>query len=307
MEHEIDYMSTYSIKDLENLSGIKAHTIRIWEQRYGIVEPKRTPTNIRYYDSADLKLILKVAMLRRHGIKISKIAAMSEEEINQEVAKIGGNEENSDQNYVFLLTNAMLELDEPLFERTLSTCILQMGLEETMYEVIQPFLIKIGYLWQTDSINPAQEHFITCLLRQKLIVAIDGQTSVDLDHGERFVLYLPEGELHEITLLFACYVIKKAGHKVIYLGQNLPFEDVKSVYQIYDPQYILSIFTSFPKQNLMQQYINDLSEACPSTKILLSGFAVLHSKVKLPANVTLLEKLDDIHKSLPEKQSVVAD
>ena len=307
MENDLDYMSTYSIKDLENLSGIKAHTIRIWEQRYDIVEPKRTPTNIRYYDSADLKLILKVSMLRRHGIKISKIAAMSEDEINQQVAQIGGNEENSDQNYVFLLTNAMLELDEPLFERTLTTCILQMGLEETMYEVIQPFLIKIGYLWQTDSINPAQEHFITCLLRQKLIVAIDGQTSVDLDHGEKFVLYLPEGELHEITLLFACYVIKKAGHKVIYLGQNLPFEDLKSVYKVYSPKYILSIFTTFPKQNLMQQYINDLSETFPTTEIILSGFAVLHNKVQLPANVSVLHNLDDIHKSLPVKESAVID
>jgi DNA-binding transcriptional MerR regulator len=305
VDSNTNYMGKYSIKDLENLSGIKAHTIRIWEQRYDIVTPKRTPTNIRYYDSSDLKLILKVAMLRKEGVKISKIAAMSPEELNAEIENLGPHENESGKRYIHSLTNAMLELDEFLFERTLSTCILQMGLETTMYEVIQPFLIKIGQLWQTDSVDPAQEHFITCLLRQKLIVAIDGQRTEQHADSKKFVLYLPEGELHELTLLFSCYVLKKEGHQVLYLGQNMPFTELKAAYTVYKPHYLLSILTTFPKMDDIQQYVDDLSANFSKATILLSGFGILHSDPSIPANVHVIRALNELREYLPVRESAV--
>ncbi len=295
MKTTIDYMSKYSIKDLEHLSGIKAHTIRIWEQRHGIIKPKRTPTNIRYYSSDDLKTILKIARLRENGLKISKIASMTREEINREVGSLDDHESEDIRNYIHFLTTAMIDLDEALFERTLSTCILQLGLETTMYRIIHPFLVKIGTLWQTEAINPAQEHFISCLLRQKLIVAIDGQKVRITDDSKKFLLYLPEGELHELTLLFSCYLLRKNGHQVIYLGQNLPFEDVKTAYRVYQPHCLLSISTNFPITELVQDYMNDLSTSFPEATIYLSGYAVLNAKVIVPTNVELLHELRDLN------------
>ena len=297
MNNRISYMSKYSIKDLENLTGIKAHTIRIWEQRYGIIQPKRTPTNIRYYNSNDLKTLLKISRLRESGYKISKIASMSPDEINDHIGTLDGEASDDFKNYLHFLTTAMIDLDEDLFEKTLSTCILQLGLEATMYNVIHPFLLKIGTMWQTEAVNPAQEHFISCLLRQKLIVAIDGQKPKSNPEAKRFLLYLPEGELHELTLLFSCYLLRKSGHRVIYLGQNLPFNDVKTAYQVYQPDYIMSISTSFPTRDNVQDYVNSLSRSFPEATIWLSGYAILNADISLPSNVEILYKLQDLTES----------
>ena len=288
-------MSQYSIKDLEHLSGIKAHTIRIWEQRYGIVEPRRTPTNIRYYDSSDLKTLLKIARLRENGFKISRIAKMSADEINQHIEASETQESVDIRNYIHSLTTAMIDLDEELFERTLATCILQLGLETTMYRIIHPFLVKIGTLWQTDAINPAQEHFITCLLRQKLIVAIDGQKVQKDPKAEKFLLYLPEGELHEMTLLFSCYLLRRNGFQVIYLGQNLPFEDVCTAYRVYKPHHVLTICTNFPNRDAVKRYIDDLSTSLPKANIFVSGYAVLNGGFDVPSNVKILHELQDLN------------
>lgn len=281
------------------MSGIKAHTIRIWEQRYGIIKPKRTPTNIRYYSSSDLKTLLKIARLRENGFKISRIASMTSQEINQQIGTLDVQESDDLRNYVHFLTSAMIDLDEDLFERTLSTCILQLGLETTMYEVIHPFLIKIGTMWQTEAINPAQEHFISCLLRQKLIVAIDGQKTRNLDKSKRFMLYLPEGELHELTLLFSCYMLRKCGHQVIYLGQNLPFNDMRTAFNVYHPDFLLCICTNFPTKDDMQYYIDQLSVSFPNTTILLSGYAVLNQELSIPDNVEILHEIQQLRKLAP--------
>ena len=294
METTIEYLGKYSIKDLEHLSGIKAHTIRIWEQRYNLIHPKRTPTNIRYYESEDLKLILNIARLRDHGFKISKIAAMSKDEISYRTREIDSKDSAGPENYLHALTTAMIDLDEELFEHTLSTCILQLGLEATMHQIIRPFLLQIGNLWQTNAINPAQEHFISCLLRQKLIVAIDGQKPNIGANAKRFMLFLPEGELHEITLLFSSYTLKKYGNQVIYLGQNLPFDDIGVAYKIYRPDYLLSIFTTFPKQNKMQQYLYRLAKEFPDTIVLLSGFGILNADLDLPKNIKVMGDMKDI-------------
>lgn len=288
-------MSNYSIKDLEQLSGIKAHTLRIWEQRYNLLTPKRTETNIRYYDDADLKRILNVAMLNAHGLKISKIAAMSNMDISQEIIRL--TDQSLDHNdQIQALTICMIEMDEERFEKVLSANILKLGFEETVLEVIYPFLSKIGVLWQTGAINPAQEHFISNLIRQKLIVAIDGQ--VGKVHGKTFMLFLPEGELHELSLLFSSYLIKKHGHKVIYLGQSTPLVDLKSVYKIHQPEYLLTVITSVPSGEKVQEYVNMLGSEFSKSQLYISGLQALEQLLSLPPNLRLLTYAKEIKQVL---------
>lgn len=288
-------MSNYSIKDLEQLSGIKAHTLRIWEQRYNLLKPKRTDTNIRYYDDIDLKLILNVAMLNTHGIKISKIAAMSSNDISQEIIRL--TDQSMDHNdQIQALTICMIEMDEDRFEKVLSTNILKLGFEETVLDVIYPFLSKIGILWQTGAINPAQEHFISNLIRQKLIVAIDGQ--MGKSQGKTFMLFLPEGELHELSLLFSSYLIKKHGHKVIYLGQSTPQIDLISVYKIQQPDYLLTIITSSPSGDKVQDYLNMLGKEFRNSEIFISGLQALDQSLSIPSNLRLLTYAKEIKQVL---------
>ncbi|AMQ55382.1 MerR family transcriptional regulator [Algoriphagus sanaruensis] len=290
-------MSTYSIKDLEQLSGIKAHTLRIWEQRYSLLNPKRTDTNIRYYDDEDLKLILNVALLNDNGFKISKIASMRMEEIREEVVKLTDRSLTHDDQ-IHALTISMIEMDEERFDKVLSGNIQKLGFEQTMLNIIYPFMSKIGVLWQTGAINPAQEHFISNLVRQKLIVAIDKQTSQE--GGKKFLLFLPEGELHEISILFASYLIKSKGHRVIYLGQSTPNDDLLAVYKIHEPEYLVTIITTSPASEYVQDYINALSERFSKSKIIVSGYQVIGQDIKLPSNVFQMNYIRDIKQFLEE-------
>lgn len=286
-------MSVYSIRDLEQLSGIKAHTLRIWEQRYNIVSPKRTDSNIRYYDDVDLKLILNISLLKDHGFKISHIAEMSEAEMKGEIIKITS-KSNSSSEQVQALTLAMIELDEERFDKIISTNVLQLGFERTMMQIIYPFLVRVGVLWQTGAIHPAQEHFISNLIRQKLIVAIDGQVVKHNPNAKKFLLFLPEGELHELSLLFANYLVKSRNHKVIYLGQNLPFQDLCEVYKVYQPHYIMTIATSHPSQDIIQTYIDQLAQKFSDASIFLSGYQIIGQDLNIPSNATLIHKIEDL-------------
>lgn len=294
-------MSKYSIKDLEQLSGIKAHTLRIWEQRYNLLSPKRTETNIRFYDDDDLKLILNVAMLNDNGFKISKIASMAEEDIRTEVVRLTERSLTHDDQ-IHALTISMIEMDEQRFEKVLSGNISKLGFEQTMLNIIYPFMSKIGVLWQTGAINPAQEHFISNLVRQKLIVAIDNQKNSG--GGKTFLLFLPEGELHEISLLFASYLIKSKGHKVIYLGQSTPNEDLLSVYKLHSPDFLLTVITTSPSAEYTQQYIEGLSTRFPSSQILVTGYQVIGQDLVLPSNVQQMNYIRDI-KGMLEELSIV--
>jgi len=286
-------MSTYSIRDIEQLSGIKAHTIRIWEQRYNFIKPKRTDTNIRYYDDEDLKLILNISLLKDNGHKISKISKMPIEDLKSEVQKITEQKLGySDQ--IHALTLAMVDLDEKHFDKLISTNILQIGLERTITKIIAPFFNRIGILWQTGAINPAHEHFISNLIRQKLIVAIDGQiTSLD-ENSKKFLLFLPEGELHEISLLISSYILQSRDHQVVYLGQNLPFPDLEIVYNIHRPDYLLSVFTSYPPHNEIQGFIYKLSDRFRGSTVLLSGLQLVGNSFDFPENVLLFSKIEDM-------------
>jgi DNA-binding transcriptional MerR regulator len=286
-------VANYSIKDLEHLSGIKAHTLRIWEQRYNLINPKRTDTNIRYYDQDDLKLVLNVSLLKDNGFKISKIAEMTMEEMFEEVTRIS-EKTTSFADQIYALTLSMIDLDEQRFEKIISTNTLKIGFERTMMNVINPFLSKIGIMWLTDSINPAQEHFITNLIRQKLMVAIDGQYPTIDDKAAKYMLFLPDGELHELNLLFASYLIKARQNKVIYLGQSMPVNDLQMAYEVYQPDYLLTVLTSRPKDMSAQEYLEQLSEQFPESEILVSGGQVIGQDLTLPENVSPITSLNHL-------------
>ncbi|CAN5421099.1 MerR family transcriptional regulator [soil metagenome] len=286
-------MSSYSIKDLEQLSGIKAHTLRIWEQRYNIIAPQRTNTNIRTYDDQDLKLVLNISLLKDHGYKISEISKMSMEDMHLEVLKIS-NRQLSYPDQIQALTLSMIDLDEERFEKIISTNSLQFGFENTMIHIVYPFLSRIGTLWITGSIGPAQEHFMTNLIRQKLIVAIDGQMSKLRPTGKTYMLFLPEGEFHEISLLFANYLIRSRANKVIYLGQSMPFNELIFVHKLYQPDYLFTVLTSVPTNHEVQPFVNRLSQTFPNSQVILTGYQVVGQDIMTPENVRIINQIEEL-------------
>jgi DNA-binding transcriptional MerR regulator len=284
-------VAVYSISDLEKLSGIKAHTIRVWEQRYDIIQPKRTKTNIRYYQDEDLKLLLNIALLNKNGIKISKIAKMTNQGIAEKVAAI------SEINFEYgtqldALTISMIEMDEFKFDRIISTNIQQLGFERTMLEIIYPFLDKLSVLWLTGSINPVQENFMSYLIRQKLIVAINNLPLLQKKDTKKFIIYLPEGERQELSLLFMSYLLKSRKHHVIYLGQEISITDLTDAYKIQQPDYLFTMITETFAKEPVQHYIDKLAEVFPESKVLLSGYQVVAQAVSPPPNVKILKSLN---------------
>ncbi len=293
-------MGDYSIKDLEVLSGIKAHTLRIWEQRYNLISPGRTDTNIRKYTGEDLRLLLNISLLNQNGHKISKIAEMSVDQIYREVLILTeSNLRYPDQ--IKALTMAMVDIDEARFEKIMSRSILQLGIENTMIHIIYPFLSRIGIMWQTGTISPAQEHFMSNLIRQKLIVAIDGVYNTAPDGEKKYLLFLAEEELHELSLLFAHYLIKSRQKKSVYFGQSLPFSDLINICKSHNPDFLVTILTSFPSISETQQYINKLSEAFISSKIILSGNRIMEADLEVPDNVIILNQVEDFIALLEKK------
>jgi DNA-binding transcriptional MerR regulator len=287
-------MNVYSIKDLENFSGIKAHTIRIWEQRYHLLNPTRTETGIRTYTDIDLKRILNIATLQnKGGIKISKIAELTEAEVSEKILQLSGGELDFPE-HIQALTVAMMDLDEYRFQELSKIITDAYGFENYMLKVIYPFLTRLGTLWLSGSVGPAQEHFITHLIRQKIIAAIDSQMGKPQPNAKKFLLYLPEGELHEIGLLFASYLIRARKHSAIYLGQSLPFDELCLAYEIHQPDYVFSVFTTEPAQDALPAYVAQLDQHLPNAKILLTGYNVLHSPEPIPARIQLIKDFSSL-------------
>jgi DNA-binding transcriptional MerR regulator len=285
-------LAIYSIRDLEKISGIKAHTLRVWEQRYSILTPKRTETNIRFYEEEDLRLLLSISMLNSNGYKISRIAKMSSTEIH-DTCKTLFEDESETTNQITALTIAMMQLDEDRFEKIIANCTLRHGFEAMMVDIVHPFFERVGILWQTGSIRPAQEHFMSNLLRQKLIVAIDSQ-SVPRDLNlPRYLLFLPENELHENGLLFATYLLRSRGNHVIYLGTCLPEDDLPSVYETYKPDYFLTFLTLSPPKETGFDYLCRLGSKFPECTILATGHAASPT-TDLPDNVKILSSIKDL-------------
>jgi len=263
----ISFMAVYSIKDLEKLSGIKAHTIRIWEKRYSLIDPHRTNTNIRYYTDNELKKILNVAMLNRHGIKISNIAKLNDLELKEEIIRVSGDSLSSDT-IVDSLVMAMIDFDEYKLESLIEKSIRKKGLKTTVTDILYPFIAKVGILWQSGDVYPAQEHFVSFIVRQKIIAATEALPNTFNPDGKKFLMLLPEGEWHEIGLLIAQNLIREAGHEVIYLGQSVPYSDVLDIGSTkkFDA-IVVSSTTSLPDFDLLV-YLKDLGGAFPDKKIL---------------------------------------
>jgi MerR family transcriptional regulator, light-induced transcriptional regulator len=287
-------VAVYSIKDLEKLSGIKAHTIRIWEQRFGLIEPKRTKTNIRYYCDADLKRLINVALLNRQGVKISKIATLTPDEISFQASAISTCDLEYDTQ-LDTLTIAMIEMDEYKFDQILTTNIEKMGFEQAMLTVIYPFLERLSLLWLTGSLNPVQEYFMSNMLRQKVIAAIDKEPLVSPNEkdSKKFMIYLPEGERQELSLLFMYYLLKSRRHQVMYLGGEVSFDDLCDAGSIRKPDYIFTLINEAFAKVTIQQYVNDLAQQFSECHILLSGYQVISKDLNLPSNVSICESLGD--------------
>lgn len=287
-------MALYSIKDLEQLSGIKAHTIRIWEQRYGVLKPQRTETNIRRYDDEELKLLLNLSQLIRHGGKISKLSRMSENELSRNLEVISEGAITPDDYYsihIDKLIIAMVDFCERKFEKVISVTTIKFGFDATMRNVILPFLRKVGLMWQTGEINVAQEHFVSNLIRRKIIVAIDGLLIPERDL--RYILFLPEGEFHELGLLFAKYYFKSRGIQVLYLGQSVPLKDLKEAIDIYKPLGLFTFITNPSTTKLMVSYLETLRKDYPKIDVLVSGSQVFQHLDKKVQGVTYFSQIDE--------------
>ena len=283
-------MAVYSISDLAKLSGIKAHTIRVWESRYGIIQPRRTATNIRYYQDGDLKRLLNIALLNRNGIKISKIARMSEREIAEKVGAISDLDQ-AHETQLDALTLSMIEMDEYKFRRVLETGIAERGFERAMLEIIYPFLDKLSLLWLTGSVNPAQENFIGYLIRQKLIVAID-QLPVTRRQGlPKILLFLPEGEFRELSLLFAHYLIRARYCESLYLGADTSRSDLVDLYRLHRPQYFFTMLSENFTREPAAAFVRDTLDTFPGVHLLLSGYQAAAQQVDSSERVTVLPSL----------------
>jgi DNA-binding transcriptional MerR regulator len=279
---------------MEVLSGVKAHTIRMWEQRFHMFEPRRTPGNIRYYNDSDLKKLLNLSFLTQQGYKVSVLARMSEEELSRRVVDLSLTCTGVESR-IQSLTMHMLQLNEMGFTQLLSVFIKESGLERVMLDIVFPFFRAIGFMWQTGTITPAHEHFITHLIRQKLIVSIDQMDYVQQEATKKYLLFLPEGEFHELGLLFAHYIIRSRGHETIYLGANVPYADLKTVYSTYKPQSILCILTSAQVDLTASEYLNQLSSDFPKAQIMASGKFALDSADEIRSTrITLMRDFTDL-------------
>jgi MerR family transcriptional regulator, light-induced transcriptional regulator len=266
-------MAEYKIKDIEILTGIKAHTIRIWEKRYGMLIPDRTDTKIRTYTDADLSFLLNVSLLNKKGLKISKIATMGTTAIHSMVSEIRLN--SSIDNAEEKLILALLELDEQLFRNTLNDLIKNKGLEATFSGHLIPFLDRIGVMWLVNSITAAQEHFISNLIRQKVITEID-KLPIPPKSSESVLLFLPEHDWHEIGLLFYQYLLRSKGHYTYYLGQSLPYDSLVDCIQRLNPTVVLSSWLTAVDQHFIVGYFKQLHNDAPNVRYIAGG-AQIHT------------------------------
>jgi len=285
-------MNFFTIRDLENLSGIKAHTIRIWEQRYSFLKPKRTETNIRYYSGEELKTILNVSLLNKYGFKISQIDKMPPEEIGKKVLSLNSVEAQQER-VINSLIQAMVDLDVENFETILNSCISSRHIEKTITHVVFPFLERIGILWQTGNINPAQEHIVTNIIRQKLINGIETTRAV-LNLNKTFLLFLPEGEHHELGLLYVYYLLKTRGAKVFYLGADVPLKDLQFVIKLKKPHYLYTHLTISSAKFNLDKFIKSVQSQLPGNTLVISGQPVKNYLRPVPPGLILKHSLPEV-------------
>ncbi len=285
-------MNAFTIKDLENLTGVKAHTIRIWEQRYSFLKPQRTDTNIRYYNNEELKIILNIALLNKYGYKISHIDRMSEEEMREKIVTLS-NTQAQQERVINELIQHMIDLKLDEFEDVLDNYIQAKGIEKTINFIIFPFMERIGVLWITDHINPAQEHLVSNIIRQKLIVGIENVNS-PIHSDKSILLFLPEGEYHELGLLFIQYLLKSRGIYSLYLGANVPMEDVSYVAKIKKPDFLYTHLTSVSNSFSFERFLQSLSRTFENIPIIISGRLTQAYEKRIPSSINFKRSLQEV-------------
>ncbi len=289
-------MSYYSIKSLENLSNIKAHTIRIWEQRYGILTPQRTESNIRMYSDTELKKILNVSTLISNGIKISKVSRMTEPEIKAKVEQLiqtQSDDEGISETLVNQLLIAISTYNQKMFEQIFSHATTKMGMVESYLRVIYPLLNRIGMLWLKNEMMPVQEHFFSNLIRQKLFAAIDS-IPISIEPKQTWLLFLCEHEDHEIGLLFSNYLIRRSGANVIYLGTSVPFNNLTDVVINCQPTHALTFFSKKRKQADMETIFKNLESNFYGIRLHVSARGELLSNLNLPKEIQLINNPNEL-------------
>ena len=294
-------MIQYSIADLEHITGIKAHTIRIWEKRYNFIKAYRTATNIRYYDNDQMLKLINVAALLRSGMKISKIDKLTAGQIADEIDKrLSGTSQTEEEDYEMFTAQLIsfgLEFNENGFNTIFSNAILRYGMQNCYEKIILPLMNRVGLYWSTNRLNPAQEHFVSNLVKQKLYAAIDSlPPAPSVQHPS--LLFLPQNEDHEIGLLMAKYRLRSAGKQVIYLGQRVPFESVQSTVKQANPSQMLFFMVQMHPIEEMQEYINRISNEFKSLKIFVAGFPYILSNLTLPSNITWISTPDEFDRMI---------
>lgn len=293
---------SFSIRDMENLSGIKAHTIRIWEKRYKLFTPERTDTNIRTYNIVSLQKLLNVTLLYNHGYKISKIAKLEESQIPDLVKEITVRDRENDH-VMNHLKMAMLNFDQTLFLKTYDSLLFEKSFSDTFNEVFIPFLNELGLLWQTDTISPAHEHFISNLIKLKIYSNTEALQMEKVSRDDHvYALYLPENEIHELGLLYVNYEIINKGYKSIYLGQSMPLESLMDLVKYYHKIDFISYFTVAPTKDEISDYFNRFKEIMklPSdSKLHVLGHQIQElSEDDLPKNVKTYGSIAQLMESI---------
>lgn len=289
--------SVFSIKDLENLSGIKAHTIRIWEKRYNILEPIRTETNIRTYDLASLQKLLNIVLLNSYGYKISRISELTTEKIALLVREIVS-DKNSNNHALNAFKMAMINFDQALFLNTYTNLLSEKTFREVFYDVIIPLMNEIGLLWQAGTISPAQEHFISYLIKQKLLINTEKVQILEPTRDDKvFVLYLPENEIHELGLMYLNYEILLHGYKTIYLGESVPIESLKDMKKYFDNIVYVAYLTVKPTKDAINEYMKEISTEIidANSQIWLLGRMTQFIDTKtLPKSFSIFTSISDL-------------
>ncbi len=294
--------TTFSIKDLENLSGIKAHTIRIWEKRYNLLKPDRTDTNIRNYSLDSFKKLLNVTFLYNNGLKISKIASLSPNEITEEASKLVSEKALKNQ-FINEMKLAMLNFDHSLFEERYQKMKRVLPFNEIFMHYFIPFLEELGFLWQTNSINPAHEHFITNLIKQKVLInteALIGQTPKKSEPS--FVLFLPDNEIHDLGLAFLNYEILSKGYHTVYLGESVPLDSLELFTTNSEKVIFVSYFTVAPAMENVTSYLHDFKnkilDHCASELWILGCNTKNIEQKELPLNIKTFPEIGQVLKMI---------
>jgi DNA-binding transcriptional MerR regulator len=294
--------TSFSIKDLENLSGIKAHTIRIWEKRYNLLIPERTDTNIRTYNLKSLLKLMNISFLNRNGFKVSKIAALDESKIASKVKEISylGHTEPHAFNAFKL---AMLNFDQVLFYNTYNRLLEEKSFREIFYEVFIPIIQDIGILWQTLTITPSHEHFLLTHIRQKILIHIERlQSANPKPDAKTFVMFLPLNEIHDVGLLFINYELISRGYHTIYLGESVPIEDLNLLNNLYENITYISYFTIKPDPEDVEDYLTKfhtevIKNTTNSVRLIGRRFTDYKSK-KIPKQMKLYQSIEKLVKDL---------